>query len=114
MPIYEFVCEECSRRQSLLVLSGRECTIECKFCGSDRLKRLVSRVKVVMSEESRLERLADPSKWGDVNEEDPKSVAKMMKKMGSELGEDLGDEFHEMVDELESGKLPEEVNNDHD
>ena len=42
------------------------------------------------SEESRMESLADPSGWGDVDESDPKSMARMMKKMGNEMGEELG------------------------
>ena len=56
------------------------------------------------SEESRLEGMADPAKWGDLSEDDPKSMARMMKKMGSEMGEDLGPEFNEAVDRLEAGE----------
>jgi len=64
---------------------------------------------VVKSEESRLESLADPSKFGDLDENDPKSVARFMKRMGKELGEDLGEDFDQMVDEaMEKGDLGEE------
>ena len=45
-----------------------------------------------------MEGLADPSKWGDLDENDPKSMAKWMKRMGRELGEDVGD-VDEMMDE---------------
>ena len=51
------------------------------------------------SEEDRLESLADPSKLGDVDENDPKSMARWMKKMGQEMGEDLGEDFDAAVDE---------------
>lgn len=61
------------------------------------------------SEESRLENLADPNQWGDIDENDPKSMARMMKKLGGEMGEDLGPEFSEMVDRLEAGEDPEEI-----
>lgn len=108
MPIYEYVCEDCGRRQEFLLLSGREVDLRCRACGSRRLRRLVSRVGVSLSEETRMERLADPSRWGDVDENDPRSVARFMKKMGEEVGGDLGDDFHEMVEELESGNLPSE------
>jgi len=108
MPIYEYVCQECGRKQSFLVLSGWEVQIRCKRCGSPRLKRVVSRVRVTLSEETRLERLADPSRWGDVDESDPRSMARFMRKMGAELGEDLGDDFQEMVDQMEAGELPDE------
>lgn len=61
------------------------------------------------SEESRLESMADPSGWGDFDENDPKSMARMMKKMGTEMGEDLGPEFSEVVDRLEAGEDPESI-----
>ena len=51
------------------------------------------------SEESRLESLADPTKFGDLDENDPKSMARWMKKMGQEVGEDLGEDFDAAVDE---------------
>ena len=53
------------------------------------MSRVLSKVKVIRSEKSRMESLADPSKWGDLDERDPKSMAKWMKKMGKELGEDM-------------------------
>ena len=61
------------------------------------------------SEESRLESMADPSGWGDIDENDPKSMARMMKKLGTEMGEDLGPEFSEVVDRLEAGEDPESI-----
>ena len=64
---------------------------------------------MLKSEESRLESMADPSKWGDLDENDPKAVARMMKKLGSEMGEDLGPEFNEAVDRMEAGEDPESI-----
>jgi len=61
------------------------------------------------SEESRLESMADPTSWGDFDENDPRSMARMMKKMGNEIGEDLGPEFDEVVDRLEAGEAPESI-----
>ncbi len=61
------------------------------------------------SEESRMESMADPSGWGDLDENDPKSMARMMKKMGTEMGEDLGPEFNEVMDRLEAGEDPESI-----
>lgn len=64
------------------------------------MSRLISRVRVLRSEESRLESLADPSRWGGLNENDPASVARWMKRMSREVGEDLSDEeIDQMVDE---------------
>jgi putative FmdB family regulatory protein len=100
MPIYEYQCLDCGRKSSFLLLRLSEpFEPTCKHCKSVRLTKLISRVNVVKSEESRLESLADPSKFGDLDEKDPKSVARFVKRMGKELGEDAGEDFDQMVDE---------------
>ncbi len=111
MPIYEYRCADCRRRVSILFRSFSNTeNPRCPNCGGEHLSRLVSRVSTVKSEEARLDALSDPSAFGDVDENDPKSMARFMKKMGNEMGgEDLGPEFHEMVDRLESGENPEEI-----
>lgn len=111
MPIYEYRCADCKRRVSVFFRSfSTTGDAQCPNCGGTRLTRLVSRVATVKSEDARLESLSDPSSFGDVDENDPKSMARFMRKMGSEMGgEDLGPEFTEMVDRLESGENPEEI-----
>jgi putative FmdB family regulatory protein len=105
MPIYEYECLDCRRKQSFLVMNlERELPeLRCKKCGGANLSRLVSRVNVVKSEEARMESLADPSKLGGLDENDPKSMARWMKKMGKEMGEDMGEDFDQMVDEAMEG-----------
>jgi hypothetical protein len=63
------------------------------------MTKLISRVARVRSEENRLESLADPSRLGAIDENDPASMAHWMKRMGKEMGEDLGDDLDGMVDE---------------
>ena len=105
MPIYEYRCEDCGRLTSILVRSFSETpSPRCNRCQSDNLRKLISRVAVLRSEEDRLERLADPSVFGDVDEDDPKSVARWARRLGQEMGEDLGDDFDEMVDRIEAGE----------
>jgi hypothetical protein len=72
---------------------------KCKKCGSINLEKLVSRVAVSRSEESRLESLADPAKLSSLDENNPRSVARWMKKMGKEMGEDAGEDFDQSIDE---------------
>lgn len=102
MPIYEYECRDCHKKSSFLIMNPEKeiSELRCKKCQSPRLTRVVSRVNVVKSEEARLESLADPSKLGGLDENDPKSVARWMKKMGKEMGEEMGGEdFDQMVDE---------------
>jgi putative FmdB family regulatory protein len=107
MPIYEYECHDCRRRVSLLVrsLSPAE-PPACPRCGSTALTRLMSRFATVKSEEARLESLAEGGGLGDLDENDPTSVARFMKKMGKEFGDELGDDFDSAVDEAmtESGE----------
>ncbi|MGB9698855.1 MAG: FmdB family zinc ribbon protein [Thermodesulfobacteriota bacterium] len=100
MPIYEFLCQDCGKISSFLVLNiHTPFSPECKKCQSKKMTRLISRVARIRSEESRLESLADPSKFSDLDERDPARMARWMKKMGKELGEDLGEDFDALVDE---------------
>lgn len=105
MPIYEYECAQCRKRSSILTLRVSETVDEvCQHCGSRKLRRLMSRFAMPRSEEARLDALGDPSALGDVDENDPKSVARLMRKMGREMGDEFGGpEFDEAVDELERG-----------
>jgi hypothetical protein len=59
----------------------------------------MSRFVTVKSEDARLESMADSASFGDLDENDPASVARFMKKMGKEFGDELGDDFESAVDE---------------
>jgi putative FmdB family regulatory protein len=114
MPNYEYGCLECRKR---VVIYQRyedygRIPVQCPNCGSHDLKRLISRVRFARSEDSHLDRMADPGTWGDIDENDPRSIARFMRKMGSELGEDLPPEFDEVVDRLDAGESPEEIEKD--
>ncbi|MBI2207296.1 MAG: zinc ribbon domain-containing protein [Candidatus Rokubacteria bacterium] len=100
MPIYEYECHGCRRRVSLLVMRPSTAPApSCPRCGSHELSRLMSRFVTVKSEDARLGSMADSASLGDLDENDPGSVARFMKKMGKEFGDDLGDDFEAAVDE---------------
>lgn len=108
MPIYEYECSKCAKRTSILTLRASErVTAKCRYCGAPGMRRLMSRFAMPRSEEARMESLADPSSFGDIDESDPKSVARMMKRMGREMGDEFGGpEFDEAVEEIEKGGDP--------
>ena len=110
MPLYQYRCLNCRRRFEIF-LSYNEYgvkSVNCAHCGSDQVQRRIGRIRVARSEESRLESLADPSSLEGL-EDDPRALGRMMRQMSSEMGEELGPEFDEVVDRLEAGQDPEEI-----
>lgn len=111
MPTYDYLCLDCNKRfaEYQTYEDYGSVDVKCAQCEGSNLQRIIGRVRFARSEESRLESLADPSEWGDIDENDPRSMARVMRKMGSELGEDLPAEFEEVVDRLEAGESPEAI-----
>ena len=110
MPIYEYRCNGCRRRVSLFQRSIQsESATVCPHCNSRDLARLISRVAVVRSEGGRLDDLASDAGMADLDESDPRSVARWARRMSRETGEELGPEFDEVVERLEAGEMPDDL-----
>ena len=110
MPIYEYACGRCRKIFSFLVRKpSAHKPPRCPKCGKGGMRRAISSFRVGKSEESRIEKLADPSALSGIDENDPKSVARWMRKMGGELGEDMPEDFDEMAARIEAGEDPGEI-----
>jgi putative FmdB family regulatory protein len=110
MPTYDFVCMRCGQRFDVF-LSYSEYGVKvvtCSHCGSENVRRRMTRVRIAKSEESRMESVADESALQGL-EDDPKALGQMMRKMGKEMGEEMPPEFDDVVDRLESGQSPDEI-----
>ena len=109
MPIYEYRCTDCAKFSTYLILQGQQSGLSCKHCKGKHIERIMSRFASPKSEEARMEALADPSNFGDVDENDPKSMARFMKKMSKEMGEEMGgEEFDEAMEAMEGGAQEED------
>ena len=86
-----------------------EKAVHCAYCRSNNVRRRMTKVRIAKSDASRMESAADDFSGMDGIEDDPKALARMMRKMGGEMGEDLPSEFNEVVDRLEAGQSPEEI-----
>lgn len=73
------------------------------------MRRRMTKVRIAKSDDSRMESMANGITSLDALENDPKALGKMMRQMGNEMGEDLPTEFDEVVDRLEAGQSPEEI-----
>lgn len=112
MPIYEYRCADCKKRVSVFfrsIAAVDHNRARCPLCGGTKLSRLISRVRLVRSEASRTESLADDSMLAGLDENDPRSMGRWMRKMARETGEELPAEFDEVVGRLESGQDPESI-----
>jgi putative FmdB family regulatory protein len=104
MPIYEFACNACSNRVSIFVRSmSSPVSGKCERCGSDDLRRLISKVAVIRSAGD-FDSLDDDRLMSGFDENDPKAMAAWARKMQREMGEDAGPEFDEMIEKMERGE----------
>lgn len=114
MPLYDYICLDCHQRFDVFMTYAEYGTrpVTCPHCKSENARRHVPRVRMAKSEESRMDSLtsdfSDPSALAGL-ENDPKALGRMMRKMGSELGEEMPPEFGEVVDRLEKGQSPEDI-----
>lgn len=114
MPYYDYFCAACQKRVSIFQ-SYKDYGVKpavCPECRGRQLRRLVNRVRVLKSDEQRLDDLADPALLGGLDENDPRSLGRAMRKMGKEMGEELPPEFDEVTRRLESGESPEAIEKD--
>ena len=110
MPVYQYRCMNCKKRFELFMSYqdyGKK-AVTCPHCASSEVQRRIGRIRLAKSEESRLDALTDPSGLEGL-ENDPQAMGRMMRKMGNELGEEVGPEFDEVVDRLEAGQSPEDI-----
>jgi putative FmdB family regulatory protein len=110
MPIYEYYCFDCRKRVSVFFRSmsvASDAAAHCPNCAGVKLRRLVSRVSVLKSEERRVDDMADSSLMSGLESEDPRALAHFMRKMSDEMGEPLDPEMNEVIGLMEAGEDPE-------
>ncbi len=110
MPSYDFICLNCGERFDVFMSYSEygSKSVNCIHCGGENVRRRMTKVRIAKSEDSRMEGMMDESALQGL-ENDPKALGQMMKKMGKEMGEDLPPEFGDVVDRLEAGQSPEEI-----
>jgi putative FmdB family regulatory protein len=125
MPIYEFYCSRCNtiyRFLSRMVNTVK--TPMCPNCRSEEMRRMVSLFSVASRksgessadtqmpdlDESKMEKaMAMLSDKGDMNEEDPRNAAQLMRKLSEATGLTMGPRMEEALSRLERGEDPEKI-----
>lgn len=111
MPTYDFICNACQKRFEVFLTYAEygKKAVHCEHCNSTDVRRRMTKVRIAKTDEGRLETMANDLTGFEGMEDDPAAFGRMMKKMGQEMGEELPPEFDEVVDRLEAGQSPEEI-----
>jgi len=111
MPTYDFICNNCDQRFDIFLTYNEygKKIVTCPHCQSKDVRRRMTKVRIAKSEETRMDSMADDFSGFEGLEDDPKAMGQMMRKMGKEMGEDLPPEFDEVVNRLQSGQSPEDI-----
>ncbi len=124
MPIYEFYCRDCHTVFNFF--SSRintEKKPDCPKCGRKKLKKHLSSFATIgrakepggdMMEgidESKMERVLGElaMEAENINEEDPRQLARLMRKFTDKTGLDMGGGMEEAMSRLEAGEDPEQI-----
>ena len=108
MPIYEYRCEKCERVSSVFVRSAKaEVKPKCEYCGSTRMKRLMSRVQRTRSTQDVIEEYGTSDAAGGI--QDPRQIGSWVERRFEEYGMDVPAETREMIDRAREGDLPAEI-----
>ena len=124
MPVYEFYCSDCHRIFNFMSRRmNTEKRPDCPKCGRKKLERRLSLFSVSRGleehdddgmpdvDETRLERAMESlaGEVENINEDDPRAMAGLMRKLYSATGLELGPGMEEAIRRMESGEDPDQI-----
>ena len=127
MPIYEFYCKSCNVIFNFFSAKvNTEKIPSCPQCGREKLSKQISTFATIGKAEKNecdMARCFDESKMEqafeslmkeseNINEEDPRQMASLMRNFTTRSGIQLGDTMEEAISRMESGEDPEKVEKD--
>ena len=111
MPIYEFLCQKCEGKFSILVRSRTDSTAaQCPNCGSSEVVRLISSFSYRKSKKTVHEEAGEPQMFSSPDYyEDPRNIGRWTEKRFKELGMELPSEVREEIQAAREGEMPESL-----
>jgi len=124
MPIYEFYCNDCNTIFNFFSKTvNTSKTPKCPKCKTKKLSRQVSLFSFTGKapeegdmddlpiDESKMEKAMEmiTREAGNINEDDPKQAANMMRKLTDMTGLELGPRMDEALKRMEKGEDPEQI-----
>ena len=105
MPLYEYRCNSCHRRVTILIRDFSASSITCPNCGSTKLERLFSSFAITRSDMSIYDDiLYDSQLVRGMEHNDPRALAEWEKRMSR--GAAVAPEYEEMMERMEAGGMP--------
>ncbi|MBI4286944.1 MAG: zinc ribbon domain-containing protein [Chloroflexi bacterium] len=106
MPLYEYRCNQCRKRVTLLV-RGDVSETTCPECGSRQLTRLLSTFSIQRGYMDDYESILNDSRLvKGLEQDDPRALAEWNHRMSHGLDQDVGPEYQEMLERMEKGEVP--------
>ncbi len=114
MPTYEYRCNDTGRHFEISYKTYADfddAVPRSPYTGSTYVTRIIRRVAIARSSSIQLDRIesGDLNALAELENADPQTLGRVMRHFGGQLEDDLGTEFDEVVERLESGQTPEEI-----
>ena len=109
MPIYEFICQDCHIRSSLLIRTVSNSMMpECEYCGSINLVRTVSSFAYHKSLKTVWEDSGEPTlNPGKDYYKDPRNIGRWVEKKFQDMGQELPSQVKDTIKAAREGEMPE-------
>lgn len=105
MPIYEYRCDDCHRVSNVFVRSPKSAKAPaCQHCGGARLKRIMSKVGRLKTQDDVLQEYGTP-RPGEAYS-DPRQIGSWVEKRFESYGMPVPEETRRMIDAAREGELP--------
>ena len=110
MPVYEYRCNSCNVRKSVLVRTFSETSSPtCDSCGSTDMSRLISRVVHHRSLQDVWEQSGAPGDAGPDYYKDPRNIGRWAEDKFKDMGQEMPGHVKDMIDAARDGTLPDSV-----
>lgn len=111
MPVYEYRCNRCRRKVTLLVRGfSPPSRASCSLCGSEDLTRLFSSFAIHKPDKDIYEDILSDSRLvRGMLENDPRALVEWSRRIGEATGEGTSPEYEEMMQRMERGERWEDI-----
>ena len=109
MPIYEFICQDCHKRMSLLIRDiSAPFAPKCSSCGNTNLSRVISGFAYHKSLKTVWEESGEPTMHpGDDYYRDPRNIGRWVEKKFQNMGQEIPSQIQDKIRAAREGVLPE-------